>query len=434
MKVNMHILNHEPLRKIVSNTSWLFLEKFFRLLLGLTVSVWVAKYLGPEKFGELTYALTIIAFFQIISKMGLDSIVVRELSKENKDENKLLCTVCVARSVMGLISWLFVILLTYITDTKEIVILVILAGSSLLFQSTETIDLWYQSKSKSKKTVIIKVFTYITSNVIKIICILSSAPLWVFSALFGLEVLLTGFGLIISFKKMKERFHLNFDVELIKELLRESWPYILSGLSIIIYMRIDQIMVRHILGDKALGIYSVILPLSNFWQFIPIALSTSISPFIAKKKEISESEYYKALYNAFKIFALIGWSISITTYFLSGYVVDFMYGGIYDGASNVLAIHIFVNLFICMGVAHALWMVNEKKSKLSIYKTIIGAVVCVVGNYIVIDDYGIVGVAAMAVLSQAFATLITDAFFTPKIFFMQIRAMFMMPLKIPNAN
>ena len=65
--------------KYFKNTSWLFAEKILRMVVGLLVGVWVARYLGPEKFGLLSYALSFVGLFSIVATFGLDEIVVREL-------------------------------------------------------------------------------------------------------------------------------------------------------------------------------------------------------------------------------------------------------------------------------------------------------------------------------------------------------------------
>ena len=67
--------------KYFKNTSWLFAEKILRMVVGLLVGVWVARYLGPEQFGLLSYALSFVGLFSIVATFGLDEIVVRELVK-----------------------------------------------------------------------------------------------------------------------------------------------------------------------------------------------------------------------------------------------------------------------------------------------------------------------------------------------------------------
>jgi len=46
------VTNNSGFKKYLSNTSWLFAEKIFRIAIGLFITVWLARYLGPEQFGS----------------------------------------------------------------------------------------------------------------------------------------------------------------------------------------------------------------------------------------------------------------------------------------------------------------------------------------------------------------------------------------------
>lgn len=78
--------------KYAKNTSWLMGEKILRMFMGLFVGIWVARYLGPEQFGLLSYAQSFVFLFTAIATLGLDSIVVRELVRNGSQRDILLGT------------------------------------------------------------------------------------------------------------------------------------------------------------------------------------------------------------------------------------------------------------------------------------------------------------------------------------------------------
>jgi hypothetical protein len=80
---------HEGVRRYFFNTGWMFAEKALRLIAGLFIGAYVARYLGPSKFGLFNYALSIVSVFSVMGSVGLDSIVVRELVRtpNNRDTN-----------------------------------------------------------------------------------------------------------------------------------------------------------------------------------------------------------------------------------------------------------------------------------------------------------------------------------------------------------
>ena len=83
------LLNNTIFRKYFTNTSWLLAERIIRMGVLLFVGIYVARYLGPERYGLLSYSNSFVGIFTGIALLGLDGIVVRELVKtpENKDNN-----------------------------------------------------------------------------------------------------------------------------------------------------------------------------------------------------------------------------------------------------------------------------------------------------------------------------------------------------------
>ena len=158
-----------------ANSLWLLFDKLIRLVLALTVGAWVARNLGPHAFGELAYAITFIALFQGIANLGLDGIVVRDLSRNPAESSIILGTVFRLRLIVGGGCWLSAIGLIYALrpDDKNSLILISIIGASLIFQSAETVDLWFQCQSQNKRTVAAKLFSYIIANSLRIILLLS---------------------------------------------------------------------------------------------------------------------------------------------------------------------------------------------------------------------------------------------------------------------
>nr|WP_276614098.1 flippase [Pectobacterium aquaticum] len=414
------------IKEIISNSGWLLLDKFVRMGLGLLVSAWVARYLGPNQYGELSFILAYLAFFQAVCTLGMDSLIVRDITKDKNSAGKTLGTAFILRVTVGIICWVLAISgMILLNGWKgQGVYITALAGATLVFQATDTVDLWFQSQSQNRRTVIVKLSAYIIANGIKVILILSSASLLAFSGMIALETCVVSAGLIYAYKKYPAPESWKRDKYRAQILLRESWPFIISGISIVLYMRIDQIMIKNYLGDAELGIYAAVLPLAVIWQFIPMTLSVSLAPMVAQSKLQGNDVFYKTLGYVFRVFAILGWFVCIPVAILSHLFVDILFGDVYIGGAAVLSIIVFTNLFINMGVAQSLWIVNEGKSKISLYKTIMGAITCIISNVVLIPLYGITGAAVSAVLSQMISTTLSNVFLSRRILKLQIKSLF----------
>ena len=416
---------------IISNSFWLILDKLVRMLLGLLVGVWIARYLGPAQYGELVYILAYIAIFQAVTTLGMDNLVVRNISRDKYQAGKVLGTAFTLRIISGFLCWTIAIGVMAILNgwNSSSVFITALSGFTLIFQAADTIDLWFQSQSQSRRTVIAKLSAYLLSNGARVTLIIMEAPLIAFAAIIALEAIAIAIGLIIAYKRLPTNSRWVYVSQQGKSLIAESWPLIISGLSIVAYMRIDQIMIKEMLGEKELGIYAAVLPFATMWQFIPMTLSASLAPMVARKKFESEQAYMALLIKIFRLYAIFGWIVCIPTILLSPFLINSLLGPAYSTGSTALSIYVLTNIFINLGLAQTLWLINEGKSKLSMYKTIIGAVICIGGNLLLIPRIGLSGVAITAVLAQFGSAVLANLILAPEIFRIQISTLFLLPLK-----
>jgi len=423
--LHQRLHGRKNLLAVLQNSGWLLLDKMFRMALGLLVGAWVARYLGPLQYGELAYTLAFVALFQAVASLGLDGIVVRDIAQNKAKANIILGTAFVLRLGIGLICWLTAVSsiawLNEINDRS--VILTALAGGSLVFQAADTVDLWFQSQSQSRRTVLAKLTAYMISNGVKVAFILNNAPLIAFAAVMALDGLIAAIGLAIAYRQFPCDQRWICVAATARQLLSESWPFILSSVAIMIYMRIDLIMIKEILGTQPLGIYAAVLPLATLWQFIPMMLNASLAPFVARKKAESESAYWKVLQKIFKAYALLGWLVCIPTVVFAKLLVSFLYGSQYQQGAMVLSIYVFTNLFINMGVAQGLWLLNERRGIINLANTLVGAVIAVAGNWLLTPLFGIAGVAMVAVFAQLMSAVFMNLIFSKRVFFMQIRSL-----------
>lgn len=212
------------------------------------------------------------------------------------------------------------------------------------------------------------------------------------------------------------------------ELLSECWPFMTAVLSVVVYMRIDQIMVKEFLGERDLGIYSAALPLSQVWNVIPVVLTTSLAPYVTRRKVEGEVPYRRALSNIFRLYAACGLAVSLLAAAAAPWLISVLYGKTFERSASVLSIHVLSNVFIYLGVAQSLWIVNERLGRIGLYKNLAGGVVSVVGNWLVIPRFGIVGCAVVYVFANFVSAVGSNWLLAPEMLTMQLRGLFFLPM------
>jgi len=421
------VLNHQGIRRYGANTLWLFAEQVLRMVAGFLVGVWVARYLGPERFGLFSYALAFVSIFQGIAKLGLDGIVVRDLVQEPEKRDVYLGTSFWLKLLGGVITFLIIAIILFIQSIftsnffTETNIYILIIAFGIIFQSFEVIDFYYQATVQAKYISIRRIIQLILSSIIKIFLVLTGADLiwFVLVSLFDI-ISLSIMGWLIYRSQGLPNFVRYFDIKIGKKLLKDSWPLLLSSIAISIYMKIDQVMIKNMLGDREVGLYSAAMRLVEVWYFIPMVITQSVFPAIVNAKKISEELYYKRLQQLFSLLIWTAIFIAIPISEFSHQIIYLSYGERFMEASEVLAISVWASLFVFVGVGIGKFLLAENLQKFSFWRTFYGMIVNIIFNFILIPSHGIQGAAIATLISQATVSYLFDIFNkeTKKIFFM----------------
>lgn len=431
-KLTVIIQNLSPnLRKVIGNTGWLFAEKMVQMALGVLVGVLIARYLGPEQFGRFNYALAIVGLLVPFAKLGLDNIVIRNLARDPSCKDQALGSAFVLKLVSSILTLFVTVGVIFLLTpegtaaNQETRWLVGIIALGTTIQSFDIIDYWFQSQVQSKYSVWARMGAYVIINLVKIVLIQIKAPLLAFASAMVAESALYVIGMIIIYQSSGnfiKSWQANFSYA--KLLLKDSWSLIFAGIVVMIYMRIDQVMLGQMIGDKAVGIYSVAVKISELWYFVPGVIVSSVFPAIVQAKQISETVYYKRIQVLFNVMSGLAYCVAIPVTFFSTQIVTLLYGDYYAEAGPILTVHIWTGLFVSLGVARETWLTTEGLMKFTAATTAVGALVNVVLNLLLIERYGGLGAALATVVAQFIASYGAGAFYpqTRKIFLHQTKA------------
>jgi len=288
---------------------------------GLVLGVWIARYLGPEQFGLFNFSTAFIGLFGAIAGLGLKDIVVRDIVRDPGSKEETLGTAAVLQFIGGLIAYGLILgtIFWLRPDDTLVKALVAILGSMMLFKASEVGVYWFESQVLSKYAVLAQNGSFLVFAAIKIGLILNNAPLTAFAWATMAEALMVALllGVLLGLRGPRLH-HLRITLERAKSLLKDSWPLMLSGIAIVIYMKIDQIMLGQIVGDEAVGIYSAAVRVSEVWYFVPVMIAASVFPAILEAKKRSEAQYYQRLQRLFDLMVWLSVIIALPmTFFIS---------------------------------------------------------------------------------------------------------------------
>lgn len=399
------------LLKIINNISWLILDKFFRMGVGFLILVWLARELGPEQFGLYSFATAFVGLFSTFAALGLQGIVVRNILQSPNCIHQTLGSTMMLQLASGFISYLFMLLAIFWMrpDDEMAKLIVAILGSVMLLKFSDTALYWFESQVLSKYAVWVQNGNFIVFGTIKIFMIKNGAELVAFAWTTLIEGIFSSI-LLITILSMRGPNLASLRVTSLKmmELLKDSWPLMLSSVAIMIYMKIDQIMLAQMLDDEAVGIYSAAIRISEIWYFIPVVIVASVFPSILNIKTKEPDIYLKRLQRLFDLMVLISVIAALTISLAATDMISIIYGSQYKEAGLVLALHSWTSIFVFLGVASGKWFIMENKQMLYLQRSMIGAFVNIALNIIMIPLWGAVGAAVATLISYLMVVFFAD--------------------------
>lgn len=399
-------LNLSPNKeKVVRNVVWAVTGKVVTLLGGLLVGIFVARYLGPEQYGLMSYVMSYVAIYQVLASFGMDQIEIREESKTPEEKDKIIGTSFALKIGFAIITILLVGITAWIFEADAFTRWMILLYSvSMIMNSFGVIRNYFTSLVWNEYIVKTEISRTLIGAAIKVGLLLLHAPLVWFIAATLFDTMLIAGGYVVSYrKKIGSILRWHFDRESARYLIKQSFPLLLSGAAVIVYQKIDQVMLGNMLDKEAVGYYSVAGKFVEICIFIPTILTQTITPLLVKLYSSNKNEYIQ---KAQVFMNLTVWGsilICVLICVAAPLLMRYTFGQQYLAAIPILQIMVFKVVGYAYAQATGVMIIVEEKQKYVVVRNIIGCIVCVGVNWLLIPLYNTIGAAITSVIT-AFCT------------------------------
>lgn len=410
-----HIKGFDPdaLNKYLKNTGMLMLGRVGSLAIKMATTIALANYLLTYNNGILTTSIAYVYLFASIAGLGLDQFIVKELHKSPEKRDEILGTAFCLKVCAGLICIPAIYVAWLIFPLKDVAYQIVFVLSFIgLFQSFTVIDAYFQSEVKSKYIMQVQIIGNLVSAGIKLLLIFLHAPLLAFVYAFSFDTVLLATGYYFTYQRRdRNLFNWTYNSQLAKRLLSLSWPLIISGIMVSIYMKIDQIMLKELLGKRGIsesGAYATVVNFSEALNFVPVAIVSSLFPAILNAKRDNPERYQKRLQNLYDLMVWLSLSFALFISFASPYIYK-LFKPEFALAAPVLTVHVWGGIFVFLGVASGQYLIAENLNKFTFVRTGFGALINIVLNLILIPKMGMMGTAIatlIAYFSSAFLILL----------------------------
>lgn len=392
----------DNVKKVIYNIGWAFIGKIVSLLSVLLVGILVARYLGPSQYGLLNYVISYVSLFTIVSNFGLDDIEVREMSRAEYPVPTILGSCIKLRLGFATVAYALIIITLFIQKPDaETCAFILIYGLSIFPSCLNSIRNLFVSQLQNRYIVQSEVIRTIICALFKIVLLYFKAPLIWFVIASALDIFIVSAGYFYSMKSFDKAIYVSSgNRKFQRYVIKEAFPLMLSSSAIVIYQRIDQVMIGNMIDETSVGFFATAGRFADLVIFIPIVICQTLTPILVKiKSNKSTADYEK---NAIIFISVIVWTsiiMALTTSLMSNILVRYTFGQQYLAAIPILQIMSWKAVGTALSSTSGQLMIIDHTQKYAAIRNVLGCIVCIVLNVLFIPAYGAIGSAVVTVIT-----------------------------------
>lgn len=335
--------------KIARNTIYLTIATVGQKVLAFLYFILIARLAGVEGTGKYFFVVSFTTIFSIFVDLGLSSVLIRETAKKREMAGKYLGNILGAKFVLGIFTYLAVIVAINVMGYPSVTkLMVYLSGIVMLLDSFNvTFYAVFRGHQNLKYESIGVVVSEILIIAVGGVSLVLHAPLY-----FLLLALMSGsifnffFSSILLWKKTEVRPCLCFDKTLLVSLFKIAYPFALAGIFVKVYSYLDSVLLSKMVGDAAVGFWSVAYKLTYAFQFIPMAFAAAAFPAMSAYFVSDKTMLRKTFERVLFYLAILAVPIAFGIFSLAEPLILKLYGASYAASVLPLQVAIFTVIFI----------------------------------------------------------------------------------------
>jgi len=391
----------KTIKKIAKNTIIIIMGEILTTLIGIFTVIYLTRYLGAQDFGIYSFIFAYLGFFGIIVDFGIARILVRDISRELSQANKLLGSALILKFMLSILAILLsCLIINFFNYPFNIKLLVYIGALSFLFSINALYRLIFQVHLKMEYPILVEIFNSLLKLGLFFFLIVKKASL-IWFVLATVIINLPALFMLMFFSRKFVKLELKIDFKVYKYLIKESWPLALTTAFIMIYTRIDQLMLFHMKGAKAVGFYAAAVRLAELFNIIPVAFTISVFPLFSNYFVNAKEKFKEAYELSFKYMSILIIPIAVVMSILSKPIINFIFGQSFTESAQAFKVLIWSEVFVFLGAIHINILIATGLQRLDFLFTVSSALLNIILNLLWIPCYNIVGAAWATLISYS---------------------------------
>ena len=384
-------------KRVVKNSALTFTTNMLSKILTLVLVIFLARYLGVEGYGKLSFVLSFTGLFAVFGNFGLSILLNRLVARDKKKVNYYFSNALVISSILNILTFFVIMMFAWMLRYDDLTIKLIFIGALfVIFQNFKTS---FQSVYEAFERMHYVFWTRLSKVVLRLVLVLFFIYMQQ-----GLEIILITYALVefimmfVDFwvyNKYIEKLRFKFETKLWKGMMKSAIPFGVAGVFMTIYDKIDVTMISKMVpnSDVAIGFYSSSYELMSSLMFIGMAISGALAPIAYRAFLNNKKKLIRIYTDSFKLFLILSIPIAVGGTILADKIIYLIYGAQYSGAIPALKVLIWATIFNFQMFAFGLALNSMNLEKETMKATIYSVIFNVVANLIFIPIYGYIAAA-----------------------------------------
>ena len=399
-------------QRIAKNTAALFAAQFVVAILGLVLSIFIARSLGDVIFGKYSFALAFTAIFAIFSDLGYNTLLIREVARDKSQASKYLSNVISLRALLSLVIFALIVitinLMGYPADAKNVVYLfgiyTLVTSFSAVFKVT------FRAFEKMEYEAGITILAGIIRVFLGLLVLFLGFGLIELALVF----LLSGvFDFLLSFLICDKKFvkpKIELDLDFCKSTIKIALPLSITSISLLMYTHIDTIMLSAMKGDAVVGWYTAAYTLILGFKPIPQLFMNALFPLMSSCFVSSKSSLKTITEKSFKYLFILGLPLALGITLLAEKIVLLFYGEQFSNSAIALQILAWDMILFFLWFNGAFILVAANKQNLWVVAAVSTALVNIIANLLLIPPLSYVGAAIATIIAESLCVVLVFYF------------------------
>lgn len=387
-------------RLVLKNAAALSVASVLSKAIAAVVGIAVARYLGPETYGEYNVALAFVSTFILFVDFGLSNYMVQEGSLDESVLPLFLGNTLLFKVFTSLVIYALMLVLMPSSYNQTIRSMVIVFGlANGLNALDSSVYNYFQAKQQMYYAATYQFLSTFFIGLLTILVVLIKGNVWLISvAQFVTAVLIS----LLLYIHLKREIRLEYNLHRLLEMLKRGLPYGAAVIFLYVYFQIDMFMLSLMRQPFEVGVYSAAYRLISVLLFIPGILTSVLYPILFQLGVESQEKHRGTIEKIFKVLSAVGIPGSVLLFVLADPLLSWLYNHRFPQSVPIMMILSWFFALECLSfsLGDVLTTTNRQWTRACIQGG--AALLNIAINLYAIPRYGIYGASV--------ATLITELY------------------------